>query len=131
MHLAFFMLALSVMVMSFAMNVTGTRFVYLPGVPLPLPESCTTKLMLGIECPGCGMTRAFISISNGQFARAWRFNPASFVAYFFVAIQLPWQLIQMYRLWTGRPSLDGPWLYFLPVAVAATMLIQWIVRLSV
>ena len=130
-HLIFFGMALFVMVMSFAMSVNGTRFVYMPGALLPMPESCTTKVLLGIECPGCGMTRAFISISHGQFLRAWSFNPASFIAYPFVAIQLPWQLLQMRRLWRGQRSIDGFWIYILPLAMACAMLIQWLIRLAI
>lgn len=130
-HLTFFVMALIVIAMSFAMTVTGTRFVYFPGALLPVPESCTTRLFFGIDCPGCGMTRAFISISHGQFAQAWNFNPASFIAYFFVAVQLPWQLLQMHRIWQGRSAIESIWIYVLPIAMAAAMVIQWLIRLAV
>ena len=128
-HLAFFLAALFIIVMSFAMSVAGTKFVYLPGALLPMPESCTSKMLLGIDCPGCGMTRAFISISHGQFVHAWNFNPASFVAYLFVAVQLPWQILQMWRIWQRRPPIDNLWIYFLPVVMVVAMISQWLVRI--
>ena len=129
MHLTFFVLALLVVVMSIAMTVKGTRFVYLPGAIFPMPDSCTSKMLFGIECPGCGMTRAFISISHGEFLRAWNFNPASFLAYLFVAGQLPWRLIQMRLLWNQRPSIESNWAYVLPILMATSMVIQWICRI--
>jgi hypothetical protein len=32
--------------------------------------------MLGIQCPGCGSTRACGALVRGDVADAWRFNPA-------------------------------------------------------
>ena len=128
MHLTFFVLAAIVIAMSFSMKVSGTRFVYMPGSILPMPETCTSKLLFGIDCPGCGMTRAFIAISQGELFRAWNFNPASFLAYLFVAVQLPWQSYQMYRLWIGQRSVESYWIYVLPLVLAAAMIIQWLCR---
>ena len=50
--------------------------------PLPL---CLFKGLTGFDCPGCGMTRAFIFISHGRFADAVSMHPASIPAYAIVA----------------------------------------------
>src|SRR5262245_42705428 len=42
------------------------------GPSVPLPETCGSKIFFGMECPGCGLTRSFISISHGDFAEAWK-----------------------------------------------------------
>lgn len=118
-------------VLSFAMRVVGTELVYLPGLKLPLPESCGARVLFGINCPACGLTRAFISISHGNFYHAWRFNPASFLTYLFVAIQIPWQLYQLRRVKKNQRRIDQTWIYFLPIAVLVAMLVQWLYRLSV
>ena len=34
---------------------------------------------LGVVLPSCGITRGVTEIFRGDFGRAWRFNPASFV----------------------------------------------------
>ena len=80
------------------MSSRGETGVFLPGFNIPMPPTCASRQLFNIECPGCGMTRAFISISHGQFARAWHFNPASFLVYLFVAAQIPWHAIQIWRL---------------------------------
>ena len=36
---------------------------------------CLFKRCLGIECIGCGITRAFFSVLYGKFALAWEYNP--------------------------------------------------------
>ena len=46
---------------------------------------CLVKALTGFDCPGCGMTRAFIFISHGRFADAVAMHPASIPAYAIVA----------------------------------------------
>jgi hypothetical protein len=44
---------------------------------------CPFRLLTGLPCPGCGMTRAFCAIGHGELWRAVRFNllsPAVFLA---------------------------------------------------
>ena len=36
---------------------------------------CITKKIIGIDCPGCGLQRSFISILNGDFATAFTTYP--------------------------------------------------------
>ena len=42
---------------------------------------CLFKMLFGVACPTCGLTRAFCSISHGEFSRALDYNSMSFVAY--------------------------------------------------
>lgn len=39
---------------------------------------CLSVKYLGIECPGCGMQRAFIALLKGHLYEAWQYNPALF-----------------------------------------------------
>jgi hypothetical protein len=41
---------------------------------LALAPTCIWKATYGVECPSCGMTRAFILISQGSFAEAQTLN---------------------------------------------------------
>jgi len=46
-----------------------------------LPPLCLFHAVTGIDCPGCGMTRAFLHLAHGDFTAAWSFHPFSpFVA---------------------------------------------------
>ena len=40
--------------------------------------SCLYKHFFGIECPGCGMTRAFISLIKLDFKKAFSYHPMVF-----------------------------------------------------
>ena len=40
---------------------------------------CVFHTVTDVPCPGCGMTRACLSITHGQFTDAWRYHPLSFL----------------------------------------------------
>lgn len=128
-HAGFLLLAVFVVTMSISMRVPGEERVYLPGLNEPLPGMCMSKNISGVDCPGCGLTRSFISLGHGQIIRAWQFNPSGLALYLFVIAQIPWRVIQLLRLklgygelWVGKFN----WLLWL---IAGFMFVQWLVRL--
>jgi len=129
-HGIFFAMAAAVLLMSFLMRSEGETEVFMPGFNSPMPETCSARRMFGIDCPGCGMTRAFISISSGRFARAWSFNPASFVVYLFVALQIPWHSIQIWRLCKSGVPIVTRWAYLAPIAMVVVIFSHWIWRMT-
>ena len=54
-------------------------FCYDPSKSQWFPQ-CIFFKFTGYKCPGCGTQRAIHSILNGDFAAAWHFNAALFVA---------------------------------------------------
>jgi hypothetical protein len=38
---------------------------------------CLFHLLTGMDCPGCGMTRAFLRLAHGDIAGAWALHPFS------------------------------------------------------
>src|SRR5262245_31252568 len=54
----------------------------LPSLQALLPP-CPFHLLTGLECPGCGMTRAFAALFTGDLASAFLLNPFApmFAAY--------------------------------------------------
>lgn len=129
-HILFLSFAMIVLGASFVLKSDGLSRVYLPGGEISFPRTCSSRIIFGIDCPGCGMTRAFIAISDGRFCDAWWLNRASFLLYAFVGAQIPWHSLQLARLWQGRPTLFWPWIYSIPIAVVVLMLINWVLKLS-
>ncbi len=117
-----------IMLLSFLLKVTDSNQVMLPSTSLLMPESCLTKMYWGVDCPGCGMSRAFICISSGQFERARQFNSASFVVYLFIAIQIPWHAMQLLRIRSGVGPIDTWWTIVPALAVIAILIVCWIWR---
>ncbi|MDD2320045.1 MAG: DUF2752 domain-containing protein [Geobacteraceae bacterium] len=43
------------------------------------PSLCLIKNLFGIECPGCGLTRAFSALAHGDILAAMQFNSSIIV----------------------------------------------------
>ena len=59
---------------------------------MPLRTTCVFKLITGLDCPFCGLTRSFIAVSHLQFHQAWYFNRAGILIYLLVLWQIPYRL---------------------------------------
>jgi len=70
-----------------SVSIIALSFVFKPD-SLPKIDLCLFHAATGLQCPGCGMTRAFCAISHGQFIYAWRLNPLSFYLYALSALGL-------------------------------------------
>jgi len=42
---------------------------------------CPFHFFTGLQCPGCGMTRAFFALAKLDWIPAWSFNPLSFLLF--------------------------------------------------
>ncbi len=92
-----------------------------------LPGVCRSRVLFGVNCPGCGMTRSVLLTLGGDLRGALDVNPAGpvlVVALILIAVQL---------ILASRPtegSIPGmrrllPWASVYGVVVASVMLIQW------
>lgn len=97
-HLVYLILSIIVLILALVLRVSRDGRVIVPGLGIPLPESCVFRLVTGVDCPGCGLTRCFISLMHGKFARAWAFNPGGYLFFLVVAIQVPYRLGQIWRI---------------------------------
>ena len=88
-----------------------------------------SRRMWNMDCPGCGLTRSFISMSHGRFGNAFSFNPAGPIVYLFVLIQIPWHGYQLFRLLKLRRPVESGWLFVPLYGMSAAILIQWLWRL--
>jgi len=129
-HVMFLLMALAIIVCSFVMTSEGKTIVRVPGVAMQMPETCMSRRMWGMDCPGCGLTRSFISMSHVQFSRAVSFNPAGPIVYLFVLVQIPWHAFQMVRLWKLRRPIESMWLYVPLFGMTVVVLVQWFWRLA-
>jgi hypothetical protein len=54
---------------------------WIPLSSLPKESLCWFYNLTHVPCPGCGLTRAFLCISQGHWSEAWKFNPFGFFWY--------------------------------------------------
>ena len=129
-HWIFLGISLAVVLLAVLLQVRGEEQVVIPAIGVPLPGTCTFKQYVGADCPGCGLTRCFVSMGHGQLEQAWHFNPVGIAFFAIVAFQLPFRAIQLWRLNSGAAEVRlGWWGYSTMAMVLAALLAQWIVRM--
>lgn len=118
-----------IVVLSFTMTIREGTQVLIPGTGQPLPGLCAFRNWFNWDCPGCGMTRAFISMAHGEFTRAWSYNPTSLFFFPLVLIQIPFRSWLLWLARRGRPQPDlGRW-GLVPLFLLMTIMLgQWAVR---
>src|SRR4051794_26869823 len=83
-------LALGVVVLSMVLSLGDEPGqVLVPLLNRPLPPLCQLKMLTGLDCPGCGLTRSFIAMGHAQWRDALRFNPAGPLWFILIAGQIP------------------------------------------
>ncbi|MGV9857844.1 DUF2752 domain-containing protein [Gordonia sp. NPDC003425] len=93
-----------------------------PGGPLPV---CPTKLLLGIDCPGCGSLRAIYALLHGDVSDALRYNAVGVAA---IAL-LGWAFVAYcVGLWRGRRVRSWQHLRFAPAVTLVVVLIWFVIR---
>lgn len=64
---------------------------------------CPSRELLGLPCPGCGLTRSILLILRGRFAESWQLQPFGYawLALAMVFILERYVLETRQRLWVG------------------------------
>ena len=129
-HAVLLALSSGVLLMALLLSIRSQTQVVVPGVNVPLPELCMSRRMFGLSCPGCGLTRSFISLVRGDVASAWSYNPAGLLLFAVISFQIPLRAWQLWRIRQGLPEvvMNGTAQVALG-AVAVLMLGQWALRL--
>lgn len=68
-----------------------------PALTGRLPHACLFRKLLGIPCPGCGVTGSLLAMSRGDPAASLRHNPAGVLVFAFIVLQLPLRALALYR----------------------------------
>ena len=119
----------AVLALAVTLQIYGEEVVVIPGLNLPLPGTCTFKSMFGLDCPGCGLTRCFISMAHGDIGRAAHFNPVGIAFFVVVASQIPYRSLQLWRTRRGLAEIDtGWWGYWLLGFILVALIVQWVIR---
>ncbi len=93
-----------------------------------LPVICPSRLLFGVNCPGCGMTRSVLLTLGGDLRGALALNPAGPVlvaALILLAAQL---LFAAHLDEEGTPARRRllSWATLYGAVVVSVMLIQWV-----
>ena len=79
---------------------------------------CPIKFFTGVSCPGCGMTRAWLSLIHGDAQQALRYHP------------LFWAVPVIMALLVVDPGAKSGWARATVLTIAAAFVAVWLLRLN-
>jgi hypothetical protein len=123
------MLVLSILVVSLTLLLTiradgKVAFAALPSVALP--ESCVSKRCFDVRCPGCGLTRSFIRLSQGDWRGSMAQHRLGWVLATSVALQIPYRSLALLRP-KSRWGREG-WLNWIGVVLIGLLIGNWLLE---
>lgn len=119
-----------VLTLAASLRVRGDREVVVPVWNKPLPSFCLARRLLGLDCPGCGLTRSFICLAHGEIVTACRHNPAAVWLFPLVVLQIPLRTLQIWRIRHGlREWNSTSWSWFV-WPFLAILIGQWFIKIA-
>jgi hypothetical protein len=94
-----------------------------------LPSSCLSQKIFNVQCPGCGMTHSFVSITHGQLREAIRWNRMGIPLYLFFLFQAALRIRILTRPETVHSALAASVQHYFSWSVVALLLLNWFAAL--
>jgi hypothetical protein len=115
-----------VCVLAFALRVRPDGRVAVRGFPqYPLPPTCPSRTLMGLKCPGCGLTRSLIHVAEGDWLASWRDHRLGGLMAVGIAFQIPYRLLALRR--PDRRFIPSRWQALLGSALIALLIGNWLV----
>jgi hypothetical protein len=102
-HIEMLVLAGAIVVLAFLLEVHPDQRVAFSLWPAwPLPETCPSRSLFRVDCPGCGLTRSFVHLAHGDLGASWCTHRVGWLMSLAVVLQFPYRIIAL-RSHTGAP----------------------------
>lgn len=126
-HREMLVICLAVVGLAFLLEVHSDQrvaFTFLPG--FPLPESCPSRSLFHVDCPGCGLTRSFVHLAHGNWRAAWAIHRVGILLALAVVLQIPYRIAAL-RSPMGLP-LGTSFPKFFGSVLVALLLVNWLAK---
>jgi hypothetical protein len=92
---------------------------------LVLPPSCPSRELFDVDCPGCGLTRSFVFMSEGNWAASLDCHRLGWLLMGIAALQIPYRLHMLYG--SGRFALSRRAAGLISTGLISLLILNWAV----
>jgi hypothetical protein len=92
-----------------------------------LPQVCAARVLLGWNCPGCGLTRSVIHLAAGDWRASWRRHRLGGLFALAIVLQVPYRLVALRR--PDHALISARWQAALALALFALLIANWLPEL--
>jgi hypothetical protein len=113
---------------SFSLRVQSDDQVGLFGLSeFVLPPLCLSRACFGVQCPGCGLTRSFIFLAQGNWQSSWESHHLGWLLAVLVLLQIPYRI---HGLLTPRSALiPSKTRFWIAQTLIALLIGNWLIGL--
>lgn len=91
-HIEMLVIAVLAIAGSFVLNVGPEDRVHVRCLPTsPIPKTCLTRDLFGVDCPGCGLTRSFIHLAHWDWKASWKMHRLGWLLFLATLLQVPYR----------------------------------------
>lgn len=99
---------------------------------LPKETLCIFKRFFLFDCPGCGLTRAFLCIPRGHFRDAVSYNAAAIPLYGFFLVAFYNQAIEKSKMTrAGDIKFSPEFRFVMAQIIVGILLVQWLYKIYI
>jgi hypothetical protein len=126
-HGSMLCLALVVIACSLLFEINDAGRVALRWLPNhPLPELCGSRVLLGVDCPGCGLTRSILALVAGDLAMSFSYHPVGWLLALAVLAQVPYRIFALRELRTR--VVERKRLKWFGLSLIGILVVCWLAR---
>ena len=127
-HRQILAIAVTLVVLAFLLVEVSDGRVAVRGLPqYPLPHGCVARSLLGLNCPGCGLTRSIIHLARGDWRASWNSHRLGGILAAVIVFQIPYRLIALSR--PDCPTIPHRWLVLSGYLLIAMLIGNWLMNL--
>ena len=92
-HWTMLLISCGIVVLAFLLEVRPDQRVALPAAPQwPMPETCMSRQLFGLHCPGCGLTRSLIHFAHGDWRASLAMHRLGWMMAAAILLQFPYRI---------------------------------------
>jgi len=93
-----------------------------------MPSLCASRSWFGMECPGCGLTRSFVSLAAGDLVSSIRYHRLGWLLFLSVAFQIPYRIFSLRELQFS--VIQRKWPEWFGTALIAALIGNWLLKIA-
>lgn len=130
-HFMVFGICFSILLIALVLGRIDWIYERIIGANIGLPGLCIFRNTTGLPCPGCGLTRAFVSAGNGDLALSLHFHRLGWLVILYTILQMlrhaGWLAFTARRFFIERLGL---WLDRGLIPIVVLLMLNWFYNLA-
>lgn len=125
-HWTMLALAIAVIAASSLLRLRDSETIGLKWLGVDLPPMCASRMLWGLECPGCGLTRSFVALAAGDVQKSLQFHRFGWLLAAAVVVQIPYRIVALREL--RSRVVQRTWPVWFGYILIAALILNWLAK---